>query len=71
MSENTNNGVNAIDKLATGIPGLNLVTSGGLPKARTTVVAGTAGNAKTVFGIQFLTEGIASGQNVVFVTPKT
>jgi len=57
-----------IEKLATGIPGLDLITEGGLPKARTTLVTGTAGSAKTVFAIQFLAEGIAENQHGVFVT---
>ena len=57
-----------IEKLATGIPGLDLITEGGLPAARTTLLTGTAGSAKTVFAVQFLAEGISRGQNGVFVT---
>lgn len=57
-----------IAKLATGIPGLDLITDGGLPIARTTLLTGTAGSAKTVFAVQFLAEGIREGQNGVFVT---
>ena len=41
-------------KLPTGIPGVDLVTHGGLPAGRSTIVAGTAGSAKTVFATQFL-----------------
>lgn len=59
----------AIDKLATGIPGFDLVARGGLPRGRTTLVAGTAGSAKTVFAAQFLAEGILTAdQSGVFVT---
>ncbi len=58
-----------IDKLPTGIPGFDLITLGGLPKGRTTLVAGTAGSAKTVMAVQFLAEGIKnSNQSGVFVT---
>ena len=58
-----------IEKLQTGIPGLDLITEGGLPKVRTTLVAGTAGSAKTVFAVQFLAEGIAKeNESGVFVT---
>jgi len=57
-----------IEKLKTGIPGFDLVSRGGLPKGRTTLVAGTAGSAKTVFAVQFLVEGLRQGQPGVFVT---
>lgn len=57
-----------LEKLPTGIPGLDLITDGGLPKVRTTLVTGSAGSAKTVFSIQFLAEGIKTGENGVFVT---
>ncbi|HRW47058.1 MAG: circadian clock protein KaiC [Caldilinea sp.] len=58
-----------VDKLATDIPGFDLVTLGGLPRGRTTLVAGTAGSAKTVFAAQFLAEGILHSQEAgVFVT---
>ena len=60
--------VSCIEKLPTGIPGLDLITAGGLPKARTTLVTGSAGSAKTVFAAQFLAQGILAGENGVFVT---
>ncbi|MDJ0884385.1 MAG: circadian clock protein KaiC [Desulfobacterales bacterium] len=60
---------NGIAKLPTGIPGFDLITLGGLPKGRTTLVAGTAGSAKTVMAAQFLAEGIRNAdENGVFVT---
>lgn len=58
-----------IEKLATYIPGFDHVSCGGLPKGRTTLVAGTSGSAKTVFAVQFLATGITKGgENGVFVT---
>jgi circadian clock protein KaiC len=58
-----------VTKMITGIPGLDLITEGGLPAGRTTLVAGTAGSAKTVLAAQFLAAGIANyDQNGVFVT---
>ena len=57
-----------VEKLPTQIPGMDLVTEGGLPKGRTTLISGTAGSAKTVMACQFLVEGIVkSGENGVFV----
>ncbi|MCW2616400.1 MAG: putative circadian clock protein KaiC [Frankiales bacterium] len=58
----------SVPKLATGIPGFDHVCMGGLPARRATVVAGQAGSAKTVFGGQFLAEGVRAGQPGVFVT---
>src|SRR5688572_14360303 len=57
-----------IPKLATGIPGFDLIAAGGLPAHRTTLVVGSAGSAKTVLAAQFLAEGIRRGENGVFVT---
>jgi circadian clock protein KaiC len=58
-----------VEKLPTGIEGFDLITFGGLPRGRTTLVCGTAGSAKTVFAAQFLAEGIHRyGQGAVFVT---
>lgn len=58
----------SVDKLITGIPGLDSITEGGLPRGRTTLVTGTAGSAKTVFAVQFLAHGIHAGEPGVFVT---
>jgi circadian clock protein KaiC len=59
----------AMARLPVGIPGFDLIASGGLPRARTTLVAGTAGSAKTVFASQFLAEGVTrAGESGVFVT---
>ncbi len=62
------NGVGAVRKLLTGIAGFDAVSNGGIPEGRTTLVAGTAGSAKTVFAAQFLAEGIRRGEPGVFVT---
>ncbi len=58
-----------IERLRSGIPGLNLITHGGLPRNRLTLVAGTAGSGKTVFAAQFLASGIVGeGAPGIFVT---
>lgn len=46
-------------KLPTGIPGFDIVTEGGLPRGRASLVCGSSGSAKTVLALQFLIEGIA------------
>jgi circadian clock protein KaiC len=57
-----------IERLPTGIPGFDHIANGGIPRGRTTLVAGTAGSAKTVFAAQFLAAGIEHGEAGVFVT---
>jgi hypothetical protein len=54
-------------KCTTGIQGLDEITNGGLPKGRPTLIAGSAGCGKTMFGMQFLIEGARSGEPGVFV----
>lgn len=58
-----------IEKLATGIPGFDEISRGGLPSGRTTLVAGSAGSGKTIFAAQILARGIADHREpAIFVT---
>jgi circadian clock protein KaiC len=58
-----------IEKLASGVAGLDIVTDGGLPKGRTTLIAGTAGSGKTILAAQFLVEGVRQfNESGVFIT---
>jgi circadian clock protein KaiC len=68
MTSYWNENDTSIPKLATGIQGLDVISQGGLPRSRTTLVAGTAGSGKTIFGTQFLIQGIHAGENGVFVS---
>jgi circadian clock protein KaiC len=45
-------------KTPTGIEGLDEITFGGIPRGRPTLICGSAGCGKTLFGIQFLERGI-------------
>ena len=59
---------NALPKTPTGIEGLDEITLGGLPTGRTTLVCGSAGSGKTVFGMEFLVHGIVDhGEPGVFM----
>lgn len=58
----------ALEKSPTGIRGLDEITFGGLPKGRTTLIAGSAGSGKTLMGMEFLVKGATSyGENGVFI----
>ena len=56
-------------KMKTGIEGLDSISNGGLPRNRSTLIAGSSGSAKTVLAVQFLAEGINQyNENGIFVT---
>ena len=58
-----------LSKVASGIPGFDEISHGGIPKGRTTLISGTTGSGKTVFSAQFLYDGIVEfDENGVFVT---
>jgi circadian clock protein KaiC len=46
-----------LEKVPTGIQGLDQITGGGLPRGRVTLVAGSAGAGKTLLGLNFLVAG--------------
>jgi circadian clock protein KaiC len=46
-----------LEKAPTGIPGLDQITEGGLPRGRVSLVAGSAGAGKTLLGLEFLVAG--------------
>ncbi|MFH1221353.1 MAG: circadian clock protein KaiC [Candidatus Eisenbacteria bacterium] len=61
--------IQEIDKHETGIPGFDLMARGGLPRCRSTLIAGTSGSGKTILAGQFLVEGIRKfDEHGVFVT---
>jgi circadian clock protein KaiC len=57
-----------LEHCATGIDGLDQITAGGLPKGRTTLVAGGPGCGKTLLATEFLVRGIEQGEPGVLIT---
>jgi circadian clock protein KaiC len=51
------NGRRPLAKAPTGIPGLDEITNGGLPRGRPTLVCGGAGCGKTLLAMEFLVRG--------------
>lgn len=56
-AKQTKQKLKTLPKAPTGIPGMDEITGGGLPKGRPTLVAGSAGCGKTLFAMQFLVNG--------------
>ena len=55
-------------KAATGITGLDAILAGGLPGGELHLIQGGSGTGKTTIGLQFLLEGAARGEKVLFIT---
>ncbi len=58
------------NKVATGIKELDNQLLGGLPKKQLTILEGSAGTGKTIFGLQFLKEGLFTDERVLYITSK-
>ncbi len=58
-----------LSKAPTGIRGLDEILEGGVPRGRTTLVAGNPGTGKTLLGLEFLVRGAREfGENGVVVS---
>lgn len=53
---------------ATGIPGLDSILIGGLPRDRMYLIQGKPGTGKTTLALQFLMEGIRDGEKCLYIT---
>ena len=61
--------LDTLTKCLTGIHGLDAITGGGLPRGRPTLICGSSGSGKTLFGMEFLIRGIQQyGEHGVFVS---
>jgi circadian clock protein KaiC len=59
----------SLQKVPTGIEGLDEITGGGLPLGRSTLVCGGTGTGKTLFALEFLIHGaLEYGEPGVFLT---
>jgi circadian clock protein KaiC len=54
--------------VSTGIPGLDDILGGGLPRGRLYLIEGTPGSGKTTLALQFLLDGRDRGESVFYVT---
>jgi circadian clock protein KaiC len=56
------------DRAATGIAGLDAVLRGGFRRNRVFLIEGVPGSGKTTLAMQFLLDGVAQGEKVLYVT---
>ncbi|HDH41905.1 MAG TPA: hypothetical protein ENG12_05850 [Candidatus Altiarchaeales archaeon] len=57
-----------MDRVGTGISGLDRVLGGGLPSQTVILVSGGAGTGKTLFGLNFIINGAIKGEKCCYVS---
>ncbi|MBI2670837.1 AAA family ATPase [Candidatus Woesearchaeota archaeon] len=57
-----------IERIKSGVPGLDRLLDGGIPKGKVIMVSGPSGSGKTILAAQFVNEGIKNNENCVFIT---
>ena len=57
-----------IDRVSTGVKGLDELIEGGVPKGSVILVSGAPGAGKTILGMQFLEAGLKKGTKCAYVT---
>lgn len=55
-------------RLRSGVPGLDEMLHGGLPKRSATIIEGGTGIGKTLLGVHFMADGAASGEKGIIFT---
>ncbi|MCZ7572329.1 MAG: AAA family ATPase [Ardenticatenaceae bacterium] len=67
-SESHDGPASPIQRVSTGVTGLDELLRGGLPRASATIMQGGTGIGKTLLGLQFLVHGARQGEPAVFFT---
>jgi circadian clock protein KaiC len=57
--------MNSVQKLSTGVPGFDVLSHGGIPLGRSTLVTGRSGTGKTILGLQIASHLAHEGTNVI------
>jgi circadian clock protein KaiC len=57
-----------IERIESGIPGLDKLMQGGFVKGSINMIAGATGTGKTIFCCQYMWHGLKKGENTVYLT---
>ncbi len=67
-SDNSKMRAAEIERVSTGIPGLDKLLEGGYIHGDTVLVTGSTGTGKTIFCTQYIWEGLQKGEKCLFIT---
>lgn len=59
-----------IERLSTGVPKLDAMLAGGIPRGFFVAVTGEPGTGKTIFCLHFINQGIKDGDKCIYVTTE-
>jgi KaiC/GvpD/RAD55 family RecA-like ATPase len=57
-----------MERVSSGVKGLDEILEGGFPKARMILIVGSPGSGKTILALQFLRAGALKGERSIYVT---
>ncbi|MFH1448157.1 MAG: ATPase domain-containing protein [Candidatus Micrarchaeota archaeon] len=57
-----------MDRVKTGVAGLDELIEGGFPKGSVVLISGSPGTGKTIFGLQFLVEGPKNNEKSLYIS---
>lgn len=57
-----------MERVSTGVEGLDDMLGGGFPTHETIVVMGPYGTGKTIFGLQYIYKGLINGESGIFIS---
>lgn len=57
-----------VKRISTGIEGLDRLIDGGIPEGFNVLIAGGPGTGKTIFGLQFIYDGVKKGEPGIYVS---
>ena len=60
--------VGKIERVRTGVKGLDELLSGGIPKESITLISGPPGSGKSIFCYQFIAQGVQDGDKCLYMT---
>ena len=56
-----------MERVSSGVKGLDEILGGGFPRGRTILVVGSPGSGKTILAVQFLRAGAAAGERSIYI----
>jgi KaiC/GvpD/RAD55 family RecA-like ATPase len=56
-----------VNKVKTGIHGLDMMLDGGIPEGKAVLLSGSCGTGKTTISIQYLLKGLNDGESAVYI----